>query len=447
MAVKKRATKPAAPMNTDTTRFIKALTEMNDVESLDHAKANAAIEKFYSRNEIRDVTKNTHVLIRKWVPQELAVVDKEQLPKAFELINEIYHKLYGSNQGTLDGIFSTDVRRPMIDTYGRGSEMHKMAKSKAKVTYEEKGKIIENAKKQVVLKNSERIEFNSTQILDLIRECNSSPNAYKRAIGLLLASGARPIELFDKSEFSAYTPADPEDLGNNPNWIQQGKLAKKRELEVGSVKPLIFLTVDQFLASLEYVRNELEADHDLLVTRSGQLKNAIAVQANRVMKELFQGSTRVTLYSCRGFYGTLSYYLCGRFGTFLGKNPSLQIWLNKVLGHKEHDLNTANNYSNFDLVDAHKEIDDANQQITLLKAEVSEIKERLDEDLVDKKPPPTFKDRLRDSYLTRIKAIYKKNPTVSQTQLEALGQAAVPKIPRAPVREFFRQQKLAALTS
>lgn len=443
MAPKKKSTKPAATENMDPTRFIKVLTEMNSTPDLDHPKANAAIEKLYQRSEINEITKRSYVLIRKFVPQELATVSEDQIPRAFELINDIYQKLYGSNQSTLDVNFSNDVRKPMITRFGRHSDMHKLAKSAAKITYAEKGKIIEHARKQVVLKNSERIEFNSTQILDLIRECNSSPNAYKRAIGLLLASGARPIELFDKSEFSAYVPENPEDLGNCPNWIQQGKLAKKREVEAGSVKPLIFLTVAQFLESLEFVRHELEAEHDLLVTRAGQLKNAISVQANRVMKELFQGSTKITLYSCRGFYGTLSYYLCGRFGTFLGGNPSLQIWLNKVLGHKEHDLNTANNYSNFDLVDAHREIEDASQQITLLKAEVEEIKERLDDDLVDKKPPPVFKDRLKAAYFTRLKAMFEKNPRVTQTQLEALGQAAEPKIPRATVREFYRQQKLA----
>lgn len=442
MAPKKQTAKRDTK-NMDPTRFIKVLTDINSIEDLNHTQASAAIEKLYARNEIFDVTKNTYVLIRKLVVQELGVVDKDQIPRAFELINEIYHKLYGSNQKTLDSIFSYDVRRPMIIKYGRNSELHKLSKSKVKITYEEKGKIIDDAKKKVVLKNSERIEFNSTQILDLIRECNSSPNPYKRAIGLLLASGARPIELFDKSEFSEYKPENPEDLGNNPNWIQQGKLAKKRDIEAGSVKPLIFLTADQFVASLGFVRDELGAEHDLLVTRTGQLKTALNVQANRVMKELFQGSTKVSLYSCRGFYGTLSYYLTGRFGTFHGKNPSLQIWLNKVLGHKDHDLNTANNYSNFDLVDAHKEIEDANQQIVLLKAEVEEIKERLDDDLVDKKPPPAFKDRLRDAYFARIKVLFEKNPKVNQTQLEALGQAAEPKIPRATVREFYRQQKLA----
>lgn len=446
MAVK-RATKPAAPMDTDTTRFIKALTEMSGVEDLDHTKANAAIEKLYARNEIRDVTKNTHVLIRKWVPQELAVADERQIPQAFELINDIYQRLYGSNQATLDGVFSTDVRKPIFTKYGRGSELHKLAKSTAKISYAEKGKIIENAHKQVILKNSDRIEFTSTQILDLIRECNSSPNAYKRAIGLLLASGARPIELFDKSEFSAYKPENPEDLGNNPNWITQNKLAKKREAETAATKPLIFLTVDQFLESLEFVREELEAEHDLLVTGSGQLNQKVGAKANKVMKELFAGSPRITLYACRGFYGNLSYYLCGRFGTVVGKNPSLAIWVNKVLGHKAQDLNTANHYTNFDLIDARKDLNTTNQQIALLKAEVEDIKERLDDDLVEKKPPPTFKDRLKAAYFTRLRAMYEKNPKVTQMQLEALGQAAVPKIPRAPVREFFRQQKLAALTS
>lgn len=443
MAPRKTTKRKQSTENMDPTRFIKVLTEINSIEDLDHSKANAAIEKLYARNEIQDVTAKTYVLIRKFVPQELATVSKDQILKAFELINEIYQKLYGSNQSTLDVNFSSDVRKPMILRYGRHSELHKLAKSSAKISHAEKEKIIENAHKKVVLKNSDRIEFNSTQILDLIRECNSSPNAYKRAIGLLLASGARPIELFDKSEFSEYKPEDPEDLGNNPNWIQQGNLAKKRDIVAGSVKPLIFLTADQFVTSLEFVRNEIGAEHDLLVNRNGQLKNSIGVQANRVMKELFQGSTKVSLYSCRGFYGTLSYYLTGRFGTLHGKNPSLQIWLNKVLGHKEHDLNTANNYSNYDLVDAHKEIEDASQQIVMLKAEVEEIKERLDDELVDKKPAPVFKDRLKDAYFTRIKVLYEKNPNVNQTQLETLGQAAQPKIPRAVVRDFYRQQKLA----
>lgn len=399
----------------DTERFIKVLTAMRAMKDLDHTKANAEIEKLYMRDEIPDVTKHTCVLIRKWVPRELAVADKEQLPRAFELINDIYHALYGSNQGTLDGIFSTDVRRPMIDVYGRGSELHKMAKTMARVSYAEKGKIIENARRQVAIKNLERIEFSSAQILGLIRECNSSHDVYTRAIGLLLASGARPIELFSRSAFSTYVPANPEDLGNCPHWIQQSCLAKKRELEVEAIKPLILLTTDQFLTSLEYVRRELGSSHESLVTASGQLKSTVITRANRAMKELFQGPTSISLYSCRGLYGTLSYHSCGRFGTFLGKNPSLGIWLNKVLGHKENDLNTANSYSNFDLVDAHKVCDD----------------------------PVEYKEKLRATYLTRLKRIYERNPRVTQTQLETQVQAAVPKIPRAITREFFRQMKLA----
>lgn len=443
MAPRKKAAKPVVTEGMDPERFVKALTAMHAIKDLDHEKANAEILKLYARNEIAEITKNTKVLIRKWVPQQLAVADERQIPQAFELINDIYQQLYGSNQATLDGAFSTDVRKPIFTKYGRGSELHKLAKSKAKISYAEKGKVIDRAHKQVILKNSDRIEFTSSQILDLIRECNVSPNAYKRAIGLLLASGARPIELFDKSEFSAYKPENPEDLGNNPNWITQNKLAKKREVETAATKPLIFLTVNQFLESLEFVREELEAEHDLLVTRSGQLDQKVGAKANKVMKELFVGSPKITLYACRGFYSNLSYYLYGRFGTFLGANPSLAIWVNQVLGHKAQDLNTANHYTNFDLIDARKELEDANQQIVLLKAEVEDIKERLDDDLVEKKPPPTFKDRLKAAYFTRLRAMYEKNPKVTQTQLETQAQAATPKIPRATAREFYRQLKLA----
>lgn len=398
-------------------RFIKVLTEINSYIDLSHSEANNEILKEYEKKEITGATDRSSVLIRLLVPQELTMLaktDKPQLEAAFKLINEIYPKLY-QNMLTLDNIFSTDVRRPMIDSMGRFSPEHMMSKNLVKIPWDEKAKIIKQAKKTLFEKHGNVIFVSLKETIQIIEECIASSNPYKRTIALLLACGCRPNELH-LSEFSAWIPSSPEEAGQAHNWIQLDGLAKKRGSDSSNIRPLVSITVDQFLESLKFVRESVSTDLNHQITdRRQQLKPTVTSKSNELIKELFSKSTGITLYSTRAIYAHVSYKLYGQFGTVHGKaGLTKPRWISQVLGHGEDDLNTANNYNRY----------------------------ALNEDIETPVDIKSTKQQLKDSRFQKLEQLLQKNPGIKGYQLEELGQKASPKIPRAYVRAFFKEKKM-----
>jgi len=50
-------------------------------------------------------------------------------------------------------------------------------------------------------RNANRIKFDTKEVLEVIKSCMNAEDPVKRSIALLIASGCRPIELYQKSDF------------------------------------------------------------------------------------------------------------------------------------------------------------------------------------------------------------------------------------------------------
>ena len=239
---------------------------------------------------------------------------RENLEGLLVLLNKIYSNNY-TNMASLDVKLSSEIRKPIIDKYGRFSEEHELSKKLVKISYEDKGKVIEKAQVSLEKLQSSIIEVNQGDIIKIIKNNYKSDNPFDRAIALLLASGSRPIELFDKT--ITYKKID--------KYIEQSNIAKQRDTEKSVVKPILGITVNQFIKSREQLLNQ-EYDNNKLNESSRKLLGLNA-------------------YSTRKIYGALSYKLHGH-------STTLNYYLSKVLGHE--GLNTANHYTNFKVVRKNK---------------------------------------------------------------------------------------------
>lgn len=277
---------------------------------------------------------------RQLVQKMLFELEEYDIINLFELINNVYHKLF-PNKSSLDVILCNDVRVPTIKRFGRYSHMHNLSKELVRISYEEKGKLIQESKDKITNKNSDRIPFSDNQILEIIEKFKISQDPYERSISLLMASGSRPIELFSKSSYSEY----------RKGWIIQEKIAKKRDdNHTNVIKPLIHLSTEEFLESLSFIRENIV---DPL--KDDKLKPQITIKCNKIMKTFFE-DPRITLYSCRAFYCNLSYLKYSK-NSIHGHDPSANLWINKVLGHLNNDLNTCNSYLNYYVIENNKKID------------------------------------------------------------------------------------------
>jgi len=293
------------------------LSSLNDLTT--------SVANLETKKEFPDLT------FRKMVTSLINELSESEIRDSLTTINDVYHKLY-SNKSTLDVLLCSDIRKPIMNRFGRYSPMHELSKEQVKISYLDKGSLIESAKQKVSLKNSDRIQFSEKSVLALVNQLITSEDPYSRAVALLISSGSRPIELFSKSGYSIV----PEILG----YIEQSNLAKKRDQSVSVIKPLLVIKPSAFVEAVKSIRSEIP---DIL--DSNKLRANITLRCNKVMKKHFE-DPRITLYSCRAFYAVLSYSKHSKDGVY-GKDPSITLWFSKILGHQNNDLTTCSNYLNY----------------------------------------------------------------------------------------------------
>lgn len=258
-----------------------------------------------------------------------------------------YRRLY-TNIATIDNMFSKDVRAPISKKYGKDSDEYKLSKKLVKITFEEKTQVIEKQQQKVVANNTNCIPFNQDHVISLIKDNIDSENPIRCAVALLIASGCRPIELFVRSTFTKN-----EDLG--PNWIHQEYIAKSKN-KTSLNKPLIEIDSETFIEKVNDLREYLESHYNVPVKDDGNLVSAILFRANQEAKKMFNYKESTSLYTCRKLYGNISYKLFSGKTKEFGENPSLNVWLNGVLGHAADNLVTSHNYSNITLNEEEEDV-------------------------------------------------------------------------------------------
>jgi len=407
--------------------FIKLLEQLVKIKDLDLETTNEMIGDAFPDAEER---KN---MFRPLVMERMDVLKVHNIQKILKLLNKVYPKLF-KNTTTLDNYFSNDIRRPLAKRFGENSTEHKLSKKLARLDYEVKGEILKAAKAKVFEKNSNRTEYSTEQILTIIRENIVSDDPMKRAVALLAASGARPIELFEKANFIPFA------YENSNSWVEQDFVAKKKGAVVSVVKPILYLTNQKFIDELKSMRDELHERYPTFLGKNGQLLASISQRLNKVSKQIFEFEEDFTAYTSRKLYGLLSFDLYGRVPNLYGTNVSYQAWLSRVLGHKENDITTAANYSTFTLKpETVTPIDIASQQLVLTN-KIEAIETRLDDlkicDETEKVEKIIVNNKRIDTKFASIKAIADTLGNVTQSSLEVAAKGTAS---RSIIRLFYKK--------
>lgn len=409
-------------------KFIDFLVKLSkQKEDLETTEMNTQIIEAFPEKLFLKGQKTAKNYLKKLVPYSLQTLNKALLEKALTLLDSIYKRIYDNN-ATLDNAFTSDIRKPIFTRFGRNSEEHKMSKKLAKLSYKDKGELITESKHRLKERHKEIKRFDPVKILEVIQDSIKTEDPFRKAVGLALASGCRPIELFAVANF--------EPLEGTKNWVTQDFTAKKRGKIEPVKKPIIGMSAAKFIEQIGDMRYDVSAEVKKVLNRDGELSSAIEEKANKITKMIFDYEDGITLYSCRKIYGQLSYEMYAKDSIY-GKDPSIQSWLADVLKHGEDDLTTATSYNDYKPIT--KEI--SSVDIANLQAEVNDLKKRLENLNIGESVPAEIvvkpKGAKIDSNFAKIKEVYdRQTGKVTQTMLEMLMKDIVP---RAHVRLFYQR--------
>lgn len=404
-------------------KFLKSLSEQK--EPLETEAMNEQVEELFDIKLFTTVrTKN---YFQKLVSYYMSIIQRSNLEKSFKLLDTIYKKLYTNNR-TLDNKFTSHIRSPIFTRFGRNGPEHKASKKFAKLSYEDKKQVIADANKKLNENHEEVIRFDTEEVFKIIKRGINSEDVYEKAVALALASGCRPVELFnDRIHFQKV----------DESWVIQSEVAKKRSVIVSVEKPIIGISSDQFIEQIGDMRYFIKSENRKVIERNGELNGNIENKANQKTKQLFGYEDKITLYFCRKVYGSLSYDLFSKSGK-CGKDPTLQLWISRVLAHSGTDIKTALHYSN--LKPIKKDISETD--LELLKAKITHLEEVIDsKKIIETKPIVSKKDSKQKKYFEAINEIYKEYKSnnkipLTQTDLERLCAGISP---RSYVRLFYKQ--------
>ena len=420
-------------------KIMETLKKIKDLKDIKLVNRNI-LEKYPKNNFIKENSKN---YFRPFVMWLLTKVPKDKFEEPLKLINTIYANLY-TNTSTLDSMLSKDVRTIISEKYGEKSQQHTLSKELVKIPYEEKGNLIKEQEDKVRAKNKNRLEFQTDEVMKIIKNNINSDDPLRNAISLLIASGCRPIELFEKAKFKA----NPE-VG--PNWIIQDYVAKRKDKDAKALtKPIIYFKADEFIDHLKTMRAVLHEKYPDFVNSKGELISSISSKTNLLANEIFEYREGFTLYTSRKIYGITSYNIYHKTTDIFGKNPSHNEWLNDVLGHSRKSIMSSFNYSHIELITP----EDLAIKQTILETKIEEVEEKLEEccknepevhvekPIKQTTPEALHNKKILDTFKL-IKPIYDeyvknkgKNPT--QTELEKLAKDVST---RVIIRRFWNEEK------
>jgi hypothetical protein len=122
----------------------------------------------------------------------------------------------------------------------------------------------------------------------------------------------------------------------------------------------------------------------------------------------------------------------------VGVDPTLELWINRVLSHKEGDYRTSAHYNNFKSIEENANeviLSTLNSKVDALTSLV-EGKKSID---VCKPIVLNFKEAQQKEEIEKVRVVFEaQDPKPSQTELEKLMKGTVS---RALVRRFYSQSK------
>lgn len=215
------------------------------------------------------------------------------------------------------------IRQAVIEKYGRDTAMHK--KSLSVMRFDQaKWKANRAAyNKKVAEKNHNPVQYDFTQIKDIVMDIYESDDVAALGVLLQLCSGGRIGEILYRSTF--------EKVKEQPHYIKQVGILKSKTLtEV--VKPILFLSVSYFLRVFRGFRKCLAEKGITDAETSASLTSLI----NTRVKRLFNNSN-VHSHDLRKIYADIA------FQTFANKQKDTA-YISSVLGHDRHNVQVSTSY-------------------------------------------------------------------------------------------------------
>ena len=236
-------------------------------------------------------------------------------------------------------VFYTKIRKPILEKYGKDSPEYIQTLDLMKITKEERTKLNKDYKKKVKNANKNVKTYYSNDLMDIIEKTKNNDDWATRAVGLILASGCRAVELLDKNTFKI----DPK---RKDNWVIVGNIAKKREgkKDFVTIRPIIGYTAKEFIDAVNDFRKSI-SNKKIYMTEGnekGQLNKSNSQLLSKRAKEIFN-DPEITSKTLRKLYGNMAHLL-------YGGDCNLNIWLGSVLGHDEDDFQTSFSYSTVKVV-------------------------------------------------------------------------------------------------
>ena len=312
------------------------------IESYNKIIANSYPDKtVYGSN---DKIKNQ---LRQFTSWAISVITKSSFHKLLVLVNLVFKNFYGSSYATLDSVMTISIRGPVAERFGRDSPEHIASKRIVALNKKDKKELVNIQTLNRINGHKSQFRISKEKVISTIDECLASNDGIKKMIGLLLCSGSRPNELFEKAGF---VPSD-----EGPNWITQDYIAKRG----GNVdknnktvtKPIVHLTSEEFINQLITARELLKIRYGVIMKPNGQINSTISGACNTQFKNLFPEIETATTYLARKIYGLISFGIYSSSTNLFGKDPTLNWWINNVCGHGETNLEVSLSYNNISLVD------------------------------------------------------------------------------------------------
>lgn len=409
-------------------KLIKKLSRPN--EEIDHNVLNDEIVRLFPNKEYLREAKGAKNYFIHLVPYYMTIIDKKLITTMFKDLELVYRKMY-PNLSTLDKALSKDIRVPLFTRFGRNSEIHKIAKAGIKLKHEEKQEVVKKQIDSLKNQSGDVNEYNTEEVFKVILKEIDSEDEYKVACALALASGSRPIEIFDREV--EFTKVDE-------HWVKQWKVAKKRGKEFTLEKPIIGISAEKFIQKIDEMRWFIHDKNRNVLNSKGELNKKIQSKANDTMKVIMDYVGGITMYSARKIYADLSFKIYAK-GSRHGDNPNLEIWRQAVLGHDEKDFRSGVHYGNFKSVEG--DGGSGSAKISILEAKVEKLEEIVENKSVIKVDKPVVimgkKQSKQNDYLARVKFEYDKlTKKPKQTEAEVLFKHLVP---RSYIRLFYKTLK------
>ena len=362
-------------------KLLKYITDVSKMKPMTTEKVMKLSEKefkYFPPNPQRATIPSVFVNV---VFENISKVPKKDISVVLSLCAVLGKKFYDVPKSR--DVFYSKIRKPILEKYGYGSPEYEKTLDLMKITKDERTKLKKDYGKKIKKENKERKTYYSEDLIGVIEETKDNADWATQAVGLMLASGCRTVELLDKNTFTA----DPK----QKQWVTVSDIAKKREgkKDFTTSRPIIGYTGKEFVDAVTGLRNKLSGKQLYIKTGAdaGQLNKSYSRLINVRLEKYFPNDPEITPKTLRKLYGNLAHAL-------YGGSSNLNVFLSEVLGHDPEDLQTSFSYSTVRVIIGNKQsnTDNGNSgsnpelevkteslqaQTNILKSEIQKINEKV----------------------------------------------------------------------